>query len=83
MFDKAINRHPREMTSEIQIEGMGCDHCITAVRDALQTLDGVTVEKVELGAARVQIDPSRASLSQAEAAIREAGYQPTSVTEGA
>lgn len=60
----------------IKIRGMGCDHCVTAVRSALEALDGVDVEAVEIGSARVRIDPDAASRSTIDEAIREAGYEP-------
>ncbi len=38
-------------TETLQIEGMSCDHCVRAVRDALDRLDGVHVESVRIDAA--------------------------------
>lgn len=66
------------MKQIISIEGMGCDHCVAAVRAALETVNGVTVEGVEIGSAHVVTEPGVVSDEQVEAAIREAGYEPTS-----
>lgn len=66
------------MRQNISIEGMGCDHCVATVRAALEKADGVTVEHVEIGTARVEIESGRVSDAQIDAAIREAGYEPTS-----
>lgn len=62
------------MIDEIEIQGMGCDHCITAVREALAKVDGVTVEEVEIGRARVRVDG--ASTESLDEAVRSAGYEP-------
>lgn len=65
------------MTEQIKIDGMGCAHCITAVRLALEGLNGVKVEDVSIGTARVQLNDG-ATAEQVDAAIREAGYEPVS-----
>ncbi|HET7620268.1 MAG TPA: cation transporter [Gemmatimonadaceae bacterium] len=64
------------MTSlDLQISGMSCGHCVSAVKNALQELDGVQVKKVEIGSASVDYDPARSSPSAIENAIEDAGYQ--------
>lgn len=62
-------------TLELEISGMSCGHCVSAVRGALQELDGVDVKKVEIGSATVEYDPARSSREAIENAIEEAGYQ--------
>ncbi len=62
-------------TETIQIQGMSCGHCVMAVRDALQELEGVEVETVEIGSARVSFDEAQADRKQVEEAIEEAGYR--------
>jgi copper chaperone CopZ len=54
---------------------MSCAHCVSAVKSALDEIDGVDVKKVEIGSATVDYDPARASRSAIEKAIEEAGYQ--------
>ncbi|MEX1054525.1 MAG: cation transporter, partial [Rhodothermales bacterium] len=39
---------------KLTIEGMGCGHCVTAVQQALNGLEGVEAEKVEIGSAVVR-----------------------------
>jgi copper chaperone len=58
----------------IRISGMSCGHCVSAVRKALEAVPGVTVGAVEIGLASVVLDPARATLADAEAAIDAAGY---------
>ena len=62
-------------TETLSIHGMGCQHCVTAVDDALQALDGVTVENVEIGSATVSYDADAVSRQAVVDAINEAGYE--------
>ena len=61
-------------TMTIGINGMSCSHCVAAVRKALESVPGLTVDAVTIGSASVSIDPARGSLAAAEAAIDAAGY---------
>ena len=64
-------------TQTIRIEGMGCAHsCAHKIRRSLETLDGLTVEEVTLGEARVQYDPVHTTPEAIAAAIEQAGYRP-------
>lgn len=60
---------------ELTIAGMTCGHCVTAVRDALDSLPGVAVDHVRIGKASVTLAPNSASPAALIEAIREAGYQ--------
>jgi copper chaperone CopZ len=51
----------------IQIDGMSCGHCVSRVQKALSRLEGVHVDQVEIGSARVTYD---------------AGYEVRPATEG-
>ena len=62
-------------TMELEISGMSCGHCVNAVREALDELDGVDVQRVEIGSATVDYDPARSSPAAIQGAIEEAGYQ--------
>lgn len=62
------------MTETLTIDGMTCDHCVRAVRETLAGVDGVTVEGVQIGEARVEIDESRATTEGIAAALAEEGY---------
>lgn len=57
----------------LTIEGMSCQHCVNAVREALEAVPGVTPVSVNLGAAAVRLD-SPDALDRALAAIADAGY---------
>ena len=60
---------------KLKVEGMSCEHCVRAVRDALADVEGVeTVVEVSLerGEAMVEGNPELAALVSA---IEEEGYQ--------
>ena len=60
---------------ELDVKGMSCGHCVRAVEKALQEVDGVRVKSVAIGAATVEIDPSRASVGEVIDAVSDAGYE--------
>ncbi len=62
------------MTETLTIDGMTCEHCVRAVREALAGVDGVTVESVQIGEARVDVDESRATTDGIATALGEEGY---------
>ena len=63
----------------ITVAGMTCGHCVTAVRDEISKLPGVTGVRVDLDTGAVQIAadplPDQTALS---AAVDAAGYELTS-----
>ena len=61
-------------TTEFEIEGMSCEHCVRAVTTALQHVPGVTAVRVEVGKATVTVDGvlSREALANA---VAEEGYR--------
>jgi copper chaperone len=58
----------------LKIDGMSCEHCVKAVKTALEALDGVTVESVSVGAATVAYDPAVATPEKLAQAVNGAGY---------
>ena len=59
---------------KIAIEGMHCQACVQRVRKALEKLEGVSVESVEVGSADLIADAARESAVLD--AVRKAGYEP-------
>jgi copper chaperone len=57
------------------ISGMTCGHCVRAVKQALEEIDGVQVEQVAIGSATMNYDPARTSPERMLQAIEDAGYQ--------
>jgi copper chaperone len=64
----------------IRVEGMSCGHCVGAVRKALTSVDGVAVERVDVGSATVTYDPANTSFDAITDAVEHAGYSVTGET---
>jgi len=62
-------------TLALTINGMSCQHCVRAVREALDAVDGVTVSQVDIGSAQVSFDPALVSVASIEDAVRDAGFE--------
>lgn len=69
MFDLMPDRH----AETFEIEGMSCDHCVRAVREALEGVSGAVVKNVEIGRAEVDAGPE-ATRERLADAITQAGY---------
>lgn len=67
-------------TTTLSIDGMSCSHCVRAVDGALNALDGVDVEAVEIGSARITHEPDAVPLERITAAIEEEGFSVTGST---
>jgi copper chaperone len=65
------------------VSGMTCDHCVTAVRDEISHLSGVTSVQVDLvpGAVSTVIVASEQPLAESSVreAVDEAGYEVVAV----
>jgi len=59
----------------IKIDGMTCQHCVAAVKKALDAIDGVSSSTVEVGRAMVSFDSSKTSSDEISGAIQNAGYK--------
>ncbi len=59
----------------MDIDGMSCDHCVRAVRRALESVEGVLVEQVGLGTATVRYDPRTSSPARIAEAVEAEGYR--------
>ena len=70
----------------LEISGMSCGHCVSAVQAALKSVPGVAGGTVVVGSADVAVDPTSAPVDQIAAsavrAIQDAGYD-ARVTSGA
>ncbi|PQJ36548.1 hypothetical protein BSZ35_16230 [Salinibacter sp. 10B] len=62
-------------TQTLTIDGMHCEHCVEAVREALESVRGVSVEHVEVGRADVAYDPSAVSEDQLATVLDDVGYE--------
>ena len=57
----------------LQIDGMHCGSCVRRVSQALATVDGVKVEEVRVGAARLSTTADPAPVELAIAALAKSG----------
>lgn len=64
--------------ANLTIQGMSCGNCVTHVKKALEVLEGVQAERVEIGSASVTYDPDVTDLPRIQEALEEEGY-PASV----
>ncbi len=58
----------------LRIDGMHCDSCIRRVSQALASAEGVQVQEVRLGAARLTTNLAPVPVDLAVAALAKAGY---------
>jgi copper chaperone len=65
-------------TATYNVSGMTCEHCVRAVNDELNSLDGVTAVEIDLvpaGVSTVTVtSDSPLPDAQVAAAVEEAGY---------
>ena len=69
------SKHPDPMpTIALSIQGMSCGHCVHAVKRALESVPGVSVTDVHVGAASVVTELNPVPVDAIKAAIEDAGY---------
>lgn len=70
-----------ERRATLSIDGMSCGHCVAAVTGALEGLDGVRIEDVEIGEARVAYDEDVVSPEEMKMALGAVGYDASAEIE--
>lgn len=63
---------------DLTIQGMSCGHCVMHVKQALDNVDGLEVEEVQIGKARVWYDDEKVAKTLSEK-VEEAGYKVVSI----
>jgi copper chaperone CopZ len=61
-------------TTKLSIEGMSCGHCVSAVKQALESVPGVSVKDVRVGSATIETAAAPGPVEAIKAAIEDAGY---------
>ena len=64
---------------ELKIQGMSCQGCVTRVKKTLEGIQGVHVDTVEVGSAKVRLDPE-ITPAQVLEALDDAGYDAAAST---
>ena len=59
---------------ELTIQGMNCGHCVMHVKYALDAVDGLEVEDVQIGKARVWYEDEKVAKVLTDK-VEEAGYK--------
>lgn len=59
----------------LSIEGMHCDACVRRVTNALAGVEGVRVDSVEVGSARVDFDPAAVTPERITEAVGKIGFE--------
>ena len=62
----------------LTIQGMNCAHCVMHVKQALNEVDGLEIEDVQIGKARVWYDNEKIAKVLSEK-IEESGYKVISI----
>ena len=61
------------MKLNLKIDGMGCEHCIKSVREALEGISGVKVIDAKIGSAEVEAE-NDSVLNEIREKLDDAGY---------
>jgi len=60
----------------IKISGMSCQHCVASVKNALESLSGVSEVSVDLSEGRADFKNDGASKDEIKNAISQIGFEP-------
>lgn len=64
------------MTTQLKIQGMSCDHCVAAVKQALEGVDGVQRADVTLEPGKATVEHEHGTpLAALVGAVEEEGYE--------
>ena len=63
-----------ENTLNLVIEGMHCESCVRRVTKALQSVEGVAVNSVEIGSAQIAFDGAETSAQDIAAELERHGF---------
>ena len=67
------------MKKVLSIEGMSCSHCVTHVKEALESVAGVTKANVDLRKKQAVVEGSTLDDAAMKSAVAEAGYEITAI----
>ena len=61
------------MKLNLKIDGMGCEHCIKSVKEALEEIKGIKVLDAKIGSAEVEAENDNIS-NEIKEKLDDAGY---------
>lgn len=66
-----------------EVQDMTCGHCVSSITKAVLAIDRSARVTTDLAMHRVRIEPAESDGTELREAIREAGYTPVPVDDGA
>ncbi|WP_410208078.1 heavy-metal-associated domain-containing protein [Fusobacterium sp.] len=66
------------MKKLITIDGMGCEHCVKSVKEALSSLKNLNIIDIKIGEAAIEI-PADFDMDLIIEALDDAGYEVKSI----
>lgn len=63
------------MKKTLTVEGMSCQHCVKAVKNALSQIEGVSSVEVDLATKKVEVEGDNLQDILLKEAIEDAGYE--------
>lgn len=63
-----------QQTETLKIAGMSCGHCVSSVTKALTETEGVKVESVEIGTAKITYDTDKTPRKKLVEALEDIGF---------
>lgn len=63
------------MKKTLTVEGMSCQHCVKAVKNALIQIEGVSSVEVDLATKKVEVEGDNLQDILLKEAIEDAGYE--------
>ena len=66
---------------KLSIDGMHCGGCVTRLSNTLRRIEGVELQRAEVGAAELAYDEQRVSKEDIAAAIERTGFQVIGLSE--
>ena len=61
------------MKLNLKIDGMGCEHCVKSVREALETVKGIKILDVKIGSEEIEAE-NDGVLSEIKEKLDDVGY---------
>ena len=61
------------MKLNLKIDGMGCEHCIKSVKEALEKVKGIKILDVKIGSAEIEAE-NDSVLNEIKEKLDDAGY---------
>jgi copper chaperone CopZ len=61
-------------TEILKISGMSCPHCVMAVKEELENIEGLRIIDVQIGLAEVEYETDEVDRHRLKKAVEEAGF---------